>query len=204
MLPQWCPEAESNHRHGDFQSPALPTELSGQTILYLEPLMAEGQRLELWSLATPVFKTGSLPIRITFQLVPRRGIEPLFIEWKSIVLTTERTGHWVVDPAGVEPATTRLWAECSNQLSYGSFFHGVSEEIRTPDPRLRRALLYPAELQTHLLVRHTGIEPVTTRLKVVCSTNWANDAFLERETRIELATFSLEGWRSTNWATPAY
>ena len=26
---------------------------------------------------------------------------------------------------------------------------GVSEGIRTPDPRLRRALLYPAELQTH-------------------------------------------------------
>ena len=26
---KWCPEAESNHRHGDFQSPALPTELSG-------------------------------------------------------------------------------------------------------------------------------------------------------------------------------
>ncbi len=28
-LNKWCPEAESNHRHGDFQSPALPTELSG-------------------------------------------------------------------------------------------------------------------------------------------------------------------------------
>ncbi len=26
---------------------------------------------------------------------------------------------------------------------------GVSEGIRTPDPRIRRALLYPAELQTH-------------------------------------------------------
>ena len=25
---EWCLEAESNHRHGDFQSPALPTELS--------------------------------------------------------------------------------------------------------------------------------------------------------------------------------
>jgi hypothetical protein len=25
---EWCREAESNHRHGDFQSPALPTELS--------------------------------------------------------------------------------------------------------------------------------------------------------------------------------
>jgi len=26
---EWCPEAESNHRHADFQSAALPTELSG-------------------------------------------------------------------------------------------------------------------------------------------------------------------------------
>ena len=35
--------------------------------------------------------------------------------------------------------------------------------IRTPDPRLRRPLLYPAELQTHLSVhtekRVMGIEP---------------------------------------------
>ena len=27
----WCPGAESNHRHADFQSAALPTELSGPT-----------------------------------------------------------------------------------------------------------------------------------------------------------------------------
>ncbi len=27
----WCPEVESNHRHKDFQSFALPTELSGQS-----------------------------------------------------------------------------------------------------------------------------------------------------------------------------
>ena len=26
---EWCPEVESNHRHKDFQSFALPTELSG-------------------------------------------------------------------------------------------------------------------------------------------------------------------------------
>jgi hypothetical protein len=25
----WCPGAESNHRHEDFQSTALPTELPG-------------------------------------------------------------------------------------------------------------------------------------------------------------------------------
>ena len=29
---KWCPEAESNHRHEDFQSSALPTELSGHII----------------------------------------------------------------------------------------------------------------------------------------------------------------------------
>ena len=34
--------------------------------------------------------------------------------------------------------------------------NGVSEEIRTPDPRLRRALLYPAELQTHLMKYYIG------------------------------------------------
>ena len=26
----WCPGAESNHRHADFQSAALPTELPGR------------------------------------------------------------------------------------------------------------------------------------------------------------------------------
>ena len=38
-------------------------------------------------------------------------------------------------------------------------FYGVSEEIRTPDPRLRRALLYPAELNAHFMERVVGIEP---------------------------------------------
>ena len=32
-LPHWCPEPESNQRHADFQSAALPTELSGQGCL---------------------------------------------------------------------------------------------------------------------------------------------------------------------------
>jgi hypothetical protein len=27
---KWCPETESNCRHEDFQSSALPTELSGR------------------------------------------------------------------------------------------------------------------------------------------------------------------------------
>ena len=35
----WCPEAESNHRHGDFQSPALPTELSGHVFGAFFPIV---------------------------------------------------------------------------------------------------------------------------------------------------------------------
>src|SRR5262249_10319151 len=31
ILIWWCPGAESNHRHRDFQSRALPTELPGRT-----------------------------------------------------------------------------------------------------------------------------------------------------------------------------
>ena len=30
LLKEWCPGAESNHRHEDFQSTALPTELPGR------------------------------------------------------------------------------------------------------------------------------------------------------------------------------
>ena len=29
---EWCPGAESNHRHADFQSAALPTELPGHCL----------------------------------------------------------------------------------------------------------------------------------------------------------------------------
>ena len=32
---KWCPEPESNQRHVDFQSTALPTELSGQVLNFI-------------------------------------------------------------------------------------------------------------------------------------------------------------------------
>ena len=35
MEETWCPGADSNHRHEDFQSSALPTELPGLLISYL-------------------------------------------------------------------------------------------------------------------------------------------------------------------------
>ena len=60
---------------------------------------------------------------------------------------------------------------CLTDLANPQYISGERTGIRTPDTRLRRALLYPAELCTH--------------------------AILERETRFELATSTLARLRST-------
>ena len=58
----WCPEAESNHRHEDFQSSALPTELSGQifdrsfetTIIIYNIILKLS--IDLWALLLVIIK----------------------------------------------------------------------------------------------------------------------------------------------------
>ena len=50
-------------------------------------------------------------------------------------------------------------------MPYVSGRNGTPEGIRTPDPRLRRPLLYPTELLARRMEQVTGIEPASPAWK---------------------------------------
>ena len=90
---------------------------------------------------------------------------------------------------GLEPSTPGTTIRCSNQLSYTHHIWltigspGTPEGTRTPDPLLRRQLLYPPELQAHL-ERVMGIEPTRPAWKAgILPLNYTrmDGAFLSRQ-----------------------
>ena len=92
----WCLGAESNHRHRDFQSLALPAELPRHICC--------GSRIHY---------------RHSTFWRPGGGSNPWPPAWQAGVLTNCTTGpnDFLVGLQGLEPRTDRLWADCSNQLS---------------------------------------------------------------------------------------
>ena len=85
-----------------------------------------------------------------------------------------------MDLQGLEPRTDRLWAGCSNQLSY------------------RSISLKPMN----------GLEPLTCWLQISCSANWATSAYYTAQlicNQPALPTIaSLHSTIVINWATSAY
>ena len=66
--------------------------------------------------------------------------------------------RWV---EGFEPSASRATIWRANQLRHTHHSQdsltNVPEGIRTPDPRLRRPLLYPAELRTRIMMKQYKI-----------------------------------------------
>ena len=124
-----CPEPESNQWHEDFQSSALPTELSGHTHNILCELRGQDLNLrpsgyepdELPDCSTPRYEiNGWRWIRTTEAICSRFTVCPLWPLgnppiWSFTVFqqTSFRLTVWCKPMIGLEPITCWLQISCS-------------------------------------------------------------------------------------------
>ena len=85
------------------------------------------------------------------------------VPYRLVIAQRRKGGYRDSNPGPPEPQSGALTNCAIPTIWCGSSLAAtVPEGIRTPDPRLRRPLLYPAELQTHFSLsekRVMGIEP---------------------------------------------
>ena len=93
-----------------------------------------------------------------------------------------------------------------------TFYNGATSQIRTGDPRITSAMLWPAELKWQNLVTPTGIEPMSPPWKGDVLTAWprghkisnASIWYLVSYPRLERGTTWLKVKCSTTWANSPY
>ena len=172
-----------NHRPFDYQSNTLPTELTEH--VWKPRCLRIGSFCSCCVLG-PSFAVSygaSGEARTPDRSLTRRLLYQL--SYKSILERVERTGKRLLLPCAREFCLVR---RVFTVYFVGSLF-GTRKGTRTPDPLLRRQLLYPAELQAHISrLKTTAICKTGT---LCCSfAGGAGDGNRTHAT-------SLEGWDST-------
>ena len=121
----WCLEVESNHRHQDFQSCALPTELSRHKWrsgrdLNSRPLAWQASALTNWATRPQSFARGKTGVWWTF-----RDSNPGQTGYEPGALTNWAKGP-LVGVEGLEPPTS--WSQamrasnCATPRQYYAFY----------------------------------------------------------------------------------